>query len=124
MDQGNDVPSRCLARLQLSAEETEWLTNRPHGAHEVPAEQCCHLEMGHLDAHAAMAQQSKEAEWWVRWTLSASEIVVMAGCPALAPTAVDSFGDPLLCLLYLDHPGQHSFELAPRATTRQGRTGD
>jgi hypothetical protein len=117
VEQVNDMPSRCLARLQLRAEEIEWLTNRPHGAHEVPAEQCCDLEMGHADAHAALGQQSKEAEWWVRWTLSASEIAVLTGCPAHTTTAVDRCGDPFLCLLYLDHPGRHSFELTrPTAT--------
>lgn len=59
-----------------------------------------------------MGQQAGDTEWWVHWTLSASEIMECQRCPAetverhqFDPTEPADF-----CLLYSGHPGRHSYE--------------
>jgi hypothetical protein len=48
--------------------------------------------------------------WWVRWTLSASEVIEAAACPVVRAEA-DELGERAECLLYDGHPGSHSFDL-------------
>ncbi|WP_173074950.1 hypothetical protein [Phytohabitans rumicis] len=100
---------RCLARIRLGDDEVGWLSTRPLAAHVVEDDLYCELEMGHPGPHATMGQQGYKIAWWVRWTLSASEIVETTMCPAESDE-VDQLGEHDLCLLYQGHPGRHSFE--------------
>lgn len=102
---------KCLARVQLGDDEVTWLSTRPFAAHEVRKKPGCDLEMGHPGPHAALGQQGDKIEWWVRWTLSASEIVETTICPVEGDEP-DEYDERDPCLLYKGHPGRHSFELA------------
>jgi hypothetical protein len=106
-----DTPSSCVARVVLTDDQVAWLDARPHGAHEVRAQPCCALENGHRGPHAAMGQQANRVEWWIRWTLQASEIVETHICPVENDTIVNAHGEHDPCLLFNGHPGRHSFEL-------------
>jgi len=105
------LPDRCLARIQLADDQVAWLSERRFPAHEVRPYPYCELEMGHREPHAALGQQGDGVEWWVRWTLAASEIVKVRACPAQTQGIIDEDDGPDGCLLFEGHPGSHSFEL-------------
>jgi len=109
------IPARhghCLARVQLDSAEREWLEFRPAAANEVPASLSCDLESGHPGSHGANAQMGDGVEWWIHWTLRASEIVERKGCWAETPDPKPYAPDEVdVCLLYAGHPGRHSFAL-------------
>jgi hypothetical protein len=103
---------RCLAKVQLDDAEREWLEFRPYAANEVPPTLSCDLEADHPGPHASNAQQGDRIEWWVHWTLRASEITQQRACGAekantnpAAPEETD------ICLLYAGHAGRHSFDI-------------
>ncbi len=100
----------CPARIELSNAQVAWLEARPFGGHMVPARRYCALEVGHPGPHAALGQQGDGVEWWVCWSLSASEIVETTICPAVRDEP-DDYGEDVVCLLHVHHPGRHSFEL-------------
>lgn len=108
-------PDTCLGRIWLGRGQVTWLADRPCAAHQVPRQMCCELELGHDGPHAALGQQCEEGDWWIRWTLAASEVVEAGHCPAQGDTR-DALGDTDVCLLFNRHPGRHSFELTDGAT--------
>jgi hypothetical protein len=103
-------PDRCLARIQLDTDEVTWLATRPFKAHEVKPHPYCELEFGHPGPHAALGQQGNDIEWWVRWTLTASEILEEKACEAES-AEVGQLGEHQTCVLFHGHPGRHSFEM-------------
>jgi hypothetical protein len=100
---------RCLAKVELDDDTVKWLSERPMRAHQVRSNHRCDLEDRHAGPHATLGQQGDGVEWWVRWTLTASEIVETDVCPAQGP-ATDDGDDPNIRLLLVNHPGRHSFE--------------
>jgi hypothetical protein len=103
-------PDSCVARIRLGEDEVAWLDERPHAAHEVKPHPSCALEAGHPGPHAALGQQGVDVEWWIRWTLDASEIVETHICPTESDKTINERGEHDICLLYEGHPGRHSFE--------------
>jgi hypothetical protein len=105
------LDGRCLAKVQLADAEREWLESRPNAANQVPASLTCDLEAKHSGSHAANAQMS-DVEWWVHWTLFASEITSHVGCGAeMSSRDPDNLDKVNVCLLYANHPGKHSFAI-------------
>jgi hypothetical protein len=104
---------RCPARVELGDVQVAWLNERPSGANVAEPRHYCDLEVGHDGPHADLGQPGTETEWWVYWTLSTSEIREVNGCPTVRPEP-DQRGEQVLCLLFEDHPGRHSYELKPR----------
>jgi hypothetical protein len=103
---------RCPARVELGDTQVEWLGSRPYAGHQVRRHHDCVLEVGHDGPHGSLGQQGDEIEWWIRWTLNASEIVKTEVCPAIR-NYPDEHGEDVVCLLFVGHPGRHSFELDP-----------
>jgi hypothetical protein len=98
----------------VTDDQARWLDSRPHAAHEVVAYPRCELEEGHPGPHAALAQQDDGVEWWLCWTTQTDEpaIVERRACPIESDTLVNEHGEHEPCLLFEEHPGRHSFELA------------
>lgn len=103
---------RCLAKIHLDGAEREWLPLRPYAGNEVPESLSCELEGGHPEPHAANGQMGNKAEWWVHWTVQASEIVGHRRCRTERTKADQmDLNETDLCLLYAHHPGRHSFAI-------------
>jgi hypothetical protein len=103
------TPRRCLAYVELDGAALKWLMTLPDPAHETEPELTCALVSGHDGPHAALAQRSGDEDYWFRWNMRAYEAVAIGAC-----TSVGSFaGGPkrrTVCLLYIEHPGPHSYE--------------
>jgi hypothetical protein len=106
------IGEQCPARVELSDAQVQWFESRPYRAHQVERHYDCALEFGHAGPHGAMGQ----LEWWIRWTLSSSEIQQTKYCPAIDDER-DEYDEEVVCLLFEDHPGGHSFELGRRQAT-------
>jgi hypothetical protein len=107
------VTERCPARVELGDMQVRWLDSRPRGTNVAEHHYDCDLENGHDGPHASLGQHGDKTEWWIYWTLSASEIREVSACPAIQPER-DQNGEEVLCLLFEGHPGRHSFEIAHR----------
>lgn len=70
----------------------------------------CELEAGHDGPHGSHGQQGTGTDWGVRWSLTASEIKEIKICPVALPEP-DDRGNEIVCLLFAEHPGRHSFEI-------------
>jgi DNA-binding transcriptional regulator YhcF (GntR family) len=99
---------RCPARIELDTTQLAWLDQLPRPGHELVRVLRCELAHGHPGAHAGLGQHAGGTEWWVRWTLNASEINPYPSCPARRDPH-DPAADDNACLLYEKHDGQHSF---------------
>jgi hypothetical protein len=102
----------CPARIDLDGSQLKWLAALPLPAHELRAALTCELAAQHAGPHAALGQTSHEDDYWVRWTPQASEIVRLAPCSAWADSDGPATPDDNPCMLFQDHPGPHTFELA------------
>jgi DNA-binding transcriptional regulator YhcF (GntR family) len=100
--------SRCPARIELDATQLAWLDQLPRPGHELVRVLRCELEHSHSGAHAGLGQHAGGTEWWVQWTLHASEINPYGMCPA-SRLPGDSAADDNTCLLHEGHVGRHSF---------------
>jgi hypothetical protein len=95
-----------MARLDLDDREFKWLDEIPMPDNDTPETLHCYLEFGHVGPHVSLGQSSGVDEYWVRWTLRASEIVKLGACPERDEN--DPRGSA--CLLFDKHPGRHTFE--------------
>jgi hypothetical protein len=86
------VTERCPTRVELNDVQVRRLDSRPHGTNVAERHYDCDLENGHEGPHASLGQPSNDAEWWIYWTLSASEIREVAACPAIRPVARGACG--------------------------------
>lgn len=107
-----DIPtgtSRCPARIELDPAQMAWLDSLPRPAHGLLRVLRCELETGHPGPHAGLGQHSFETQYWVQWTLSASEINPLEMCTA--ERVVDAGGDEddNVCLLFAGHAGRHAY---------------
>lgn len=93
-----------MARIDLDTREIEWLDGLPELAHQTPQSVSCRLDLDHDGPHVGLGQTSGEDDYWVRWTLRASEMVSLPACPE-RDTANDE-----QCLLFERHPGRCTFE--------------
>nr|WP_221382234.1 hypothetical protein [Actinoplanes polyasparticus] len=100
----------CPARIELSDSQIHWLRRRPYAMRQVRRIYECQIEFGHDGAHGDLGQQSDMIEWWIRWTLSASEIEQVVACS----TAPGESEQDVVCLLFEGHLGRHSFQLMQR----------
>ena len=100
--------TRCLARLELDAVQLAWLDRLPRPGHALVRVLRCEFEQPHAGAHACLGQHSGDTDWWVRWTLFASEIDALAPCP-ITRYPGDPAADDNACLLYAEHAGRHSY---------------
>lgn len=89
---------RCLARFELDDAQRAQLSR---DGTDVVRVLRCELEHDHPGPHACLGGRA-DAEWWVLWTLRASEINPLRMCPAKR----DPGDDP--CLLFREHEGRHS----------------
>jgi hypothetical protein len=80
----------------------------PDGTDEIGSSLHCGLNAGHPGPHAALGQAAGHDEYWVRWTLRASEIVKLPPCPERAEPGIG--GSTGACLLFEHHPGRCTFE--------------
>jgi hypothetical protein len=104
--------TRCGARAELEPAAVLWLLDRPASAHAFIGIPACELEDRHDGPHAALGQQSGEAELWIRWN----------GTVRILETPECFYDDgDAVCLLYAGHPGRHSFELEPARPSSFGR---
>ena len=102
----------CWARIDLYPDEVAYLNQLPSAHYQLPEQPPgsvrCSLQPGHPGPHASMMQSSgadPDVEYWMRWTLRASEITVLPNCEA------HDRADPQeVCLLFAEHPGPHSFD--------------
>ncbi|MFF5290316.1 winged helix-turn-helix domain-containing protein [Paractinoplanes globisporus] len=99
---------RCPARVELDAAQLAWLDQLPHPGHELVRVLRCELENTHVGPHAGLGQHAGDTEWWVRWTLVASEINPLRMCPAQRDPG-DPAADDNTCLLFDGHVGRHSY---------------
>jgi hypothetical protein len=98
-----------MACIHLEAHEIAWLLELD-GVHEPQSTIYCELQRNHDGPHAALGQTTVASEdWWVRWTLRASEIVPLARCGAEGDKP-DKLGERELCLLFKDHERDHTFQ--------------
>ena len=100
--------NRCPARIELDHNQVGWLSRLPMPAHGLDRVLHCELEHPHPGPHAGLGQHAGGVEWWVQWTLTASEINPIRLCPAQrfpdsGPT------DDNNCLLFDGHPGRHLY---------------
>ena len=107
------LPVRCAARAHLAPAAVLWLLDRPTSAHAFIDIPVCELEDMHDGPHAALGQQSGDAELWIRWNGTDPRILEVPRC-------VYDDGDAV-CLLFAEHPGRHSFELEPARQPFFGR---
>jgi hypothetical protein len=103
---------RCPARVKLGDVQVAWLNERPNGANMAEPATTAISKPGTAGLTPTSGQPGTETEWWVYWTLSASEILEVNGCPVVRPEP-DQRGEQVLCLLFENHPGRHSYELNP-----------
>jgi hypothetical protein len=97
----------CMARINLDDDERQWLNSMPNGADQIGAWMPCGLDIAHPGPHVALGQAAGDDEYWVRWTLRASEIVKLPPCPE--HPGADADGATLGCLLFEHHPGRCTF---------------
>jgi hypothetical protein len=98
----------CMARVDLDDDEQRWLNTMPDGTDQIGSSLHCGLDAGHTGPHAALGQAAGDDEYWVRWTLRASEIVKLPPCPERAEPGIG--GSTGACLLFEHHPGRCTFE--------------
>ena len=95
--------ARCATKVDLDPAQVLWLLDRPTAAYALLDIPKCELEDGHDGTHAAMGQHCDDVEWWIRWDAAAPQIVPAQLCP--------EDDEDEVCLLFVGHPGHHSFEL-------------
>lgn len=101
-------PRQCPSVLILNPDQVVWLLSLDHPAHSVEATQYCSLSHSHDGPHVTLGQHSFNTQWWVRWTLHASEIIALPGC-TVERFPGDEVVDDNMCLLFEGHPGAHLF---------------
>jgi len=101
------IPRYCPAVVALDPVQLEFLGALPRPAHGLLARMLCELERGHVGPHAALGQHSWDDQWWVQWTLTASEISRLDPCTAERVPG-DEEEDDNGCVLFRDHAGRHS----------------
>lgn len=101
------TPVQCLGRIDLAPNEVTYLDNLPEPHHGAPKSLRCSMALGHDGPHGSLGQSSGPTdEYWVRWTLRASQIDLLPFCPVEGPDR-----NRPSCLLFAEHPGPHTFEL-------------
>ena len=111
----SDLPLDCMALIHLGDREITWLSGMDDAAHEVLEGAYCELQCGHAGPHASLGQTAGEANWWVRWTLQAWEIVLLPPCDSKAGTP-NELGEFDSCLLYDGHEGRHTCDRPARSS--------
>ncbi|MEU4241041.1 hypothetical protein [Actinoplanes sp. NPDC026619] len=101
------VSRYCPAAIDLDARQLEFLACLPMPAHGLLERLDCELERGHSGFHAALGQHSFNTQWWVQWSLAASEINPLALCTAERFPG-DEEEDDNGCVLFDRHEGRHS----------------
>ncbi|WP_433362326.1 GntR family transcriptional regulator [Actinoplanes sp. CA-142083] len=95
--------SRCPAFFELDAEQLAWLELLSRSGDDVTRVLRCELEYDHVGPHACLGRRTPgDTEWWVLWTLQASEIDPLRLCPAKSDPGDNG------CLLFRRHEGRHS----------------
>jgi anti-anti-sigma factor len=69
----------------------------------------CELVAEHVESHVAFVAATDDGDrhWWMRWSQQGSQIIALDMCAR--ESRHGPHGDP--CLLPVEHPGPHSFEL-------------
>ena len=102
-----DAHGYCPAVLALDPRQLSFLADLPRPAHALVDTLHCELELRHAGSHAALGQHAWEDQWWVQWTLTASEINPLAFCTAeRVPGDVEMADNG--CVLFAGHAGRHS----------------
>jgi hypothetical protein len=75
----------------------------------VPVWSWCELEPGHDGLHFLEVLQSREQVWWLGWRDGPHTRQLRPLPPCPAEDDPDARGDTAPCVLFLGHPGRHSF---------------
>lgn len=98
-------PPRCAGGIRLDDSEVAFIKRLPGSGHQVARELWCELHPDHTGPRFALAQSSWDDHWWVRWTNpNERELIEFAYCP-FKRTGPDD-----LCMLPMNHEGNHRFE--------------
>lgn len=98
----------CSAAVKLTNTEYQRLDAQPDGAHQLQWELRCEFESHHDGPHCALAQQTGDDAWWLRWdNTDLRELAIHEHCPFHA-VAGDHDSEP--CIRIRGHGGAHSFE--------------
>lgn len=115
------VSDRCGTGARLDSTERAVLTALPEPVAPMVESLSCELAVGHDGAHVAHALSAggDARSWWLRWTAQARQLVELELCE------VDDTSTPPVdcCLLPLDHPGPHSYDVAARPPRRAPAPG-
>lgn len=102
-----DASAYCPAVIELDKRQLDFLAGLPRPAHRLESRLACELVVGHDGPHAALGQHSWETQWWVEWSLAASETSPKPDCKAeRIPGDVEE--DDNGCVLFGGHAGPHS----------------
>jgi hypothetical protein len=101
--------ARCDGRARLTEAQTAALAGLPRLVGDVQQHVVCELAARHDGSHVAfiVASDDGERSWWMLWLRQQCQIIALDVC---SHETDDQNHDA--CLLPVQHPGPHSFDLA------------